>query len=143
MSTDTLEVQTSQWRLVEVGRVVLMTDGRYSGNLATIVEIIDHKRVLVDGPISSAIARHASPLAHLILTPLVIKSLPRGARSGKVTKCWEAEGIESKWAESAWAKKIASKNRRRQLNDFDRFRVTVLRKQRRFDVKKAASKATA
>ena len=31
--------------LVEVGRVLLLSKGPYSGNLATIVEIIDHKRV--------------------------------------------------------------------------------------------------
>lgn len=31
--------------LVEVGRVVLLNDGPSAGKLATIVEIIDHKRV--------------------------------------------------------------------------------------------------
>ena len=38
-------INTSQWKLVEVGRVVLFNHGPYSGRLATIVEIIDHKRV--------------------------------------------------------------------------------------------------
>jgi large subunit ribosomal protein L14e len=40
-----IEVKASQWRLVEVGRVVLFTHGPFTGRLATIVEIIDHKRV--------------------------------------------------------------------------------------------------
>lgn len=31
--------------LVEVGRIILLSKGPYSGQLATIVEIIDHKRV--------------------------------------------------------------------------------------------------
>ena len=35
----------SKWRLVEVGRVVLLQTGPSAGRLATIVEIIDHKRV--------------------------------------------------------------------------------------------------
>lgn len=36
----------SKWRLVELGRVVLLQgNGPYAGRLATIVEIIDHKRV--------------------------------------------------------------------------------------------------
>lgn len=35
----------SKWRLVEVGRVVLLQSGPSAGRLATIVEIIDHKRV--------------------------------------------------------------------------------------------------
>lgn len=38
-------ITTSAWRLVEVGRVVLFNEGVYEGRLATIVEIIDHKRV--------------------------------------------------------------------------------------------------
>lgn len=42
------EVKTSAWRLVEVGRVVLFTTGPYKNKLATIVEIIDHKRVRFD-----------------------------------------------------------------------------------------------
>lgn len=40
-----IEINASQWRLVEVGRVVLFTHGQYTGRLAVIVEIIDHKRV--------------------------------------------------------------------------------------------------
>lgn len=44
MSTETT-VKASNWRLVEVGRVVLVNKGQYKGKLATIVEIIDHKRV--------------------------------------------------------------------------------------------------
>jgi large subunit ribosomal protein L14e len=39
------EITTSAWRQVEVGRVVLFNEGLYEGRLATIVEIIDHKRV--------------------------------------------------------------------------------------------------
>jgi large subunit ribosomal protein L14e len=39
------DIKTSQWRLVELGRIVLFASGPYNGKLATIVEIIDHKRV--------------------------------------------------------------------------------------------------
>lgn len=39
-------IVASNWRLVEVGRVVLLQgNGPFAGRLATIVEIIDHKRV--------------------------------------------------------------------------------------------------
>jgi large subunit ribosomal protein L14e len=44
MSTETT-VKASNWRFVEIGRVVLVNKGAYAGKLATIVEIIDHKRV--------------------------------------------------------------------------------------------------
>jgi hypothetical protein len=40
-----VEVTASAWRLVEVGRVVLFASGPFTGRLATVVEIIDHKRV--------------------------------------------------------------------------------------------------
>lgn len=40
-----IDIKTTSWKLVEVGRVVLIRSGPYTGKLATIVEIIDHKRV--------------------------------------------------------------------------------------------------
>ncbi|KAH8153965.1 uncharacterized protein LAJ45_01732 [Morchella importuna] len=135
------EVQTSNWRLVQIGRIVRIEEGPYAGKLAIIVEVIDHKRVLVDAPSCTGLVRHSIPLAHLILTPIVCKSLPRGARNGKVTKVWEKEEVDNQWNKSAWAQKLVAKERRRQLTDFERFRVMVLRKQRRFDVRKAAAKA--
>lgn len=39
------EISASNWKNVEVGRIVLLQEGPYAGRLATIVEIIDHKRV--------------------------------------------------------------------------------------------------
>jgi large subunit ribosomal protein L14e len=47
------DITTSAWRLVEVGRVVLFNEGVYEGRLATIVEIIDHKRVRKSGGIDA------------------------------------------------------------------------------------------
>ena len=44
MSTESV-VKASNWRQVEVGRVVLVNKGKYAGKLATIVEIIDQKKV--------------------------------------------------------------------------------------------------
>ena len=39
-------IEGSNWRLVEVGRVVVITnDHPYTGRIAAVVEIIDHKRV--------------------------------------------------------------------------------------------------
>ena len=40
-----VDITTSAWRYVELGRVVIFGAGPYEGRLATIVEIIDHKRV--------------------------------------------------------------------------------------------------
>jgi large subunit ribosomal protein L14e len=95
---------------------------------------------LVDSP-DSSVPRQSFPLAHLNLTGIVISSLPRGARTGIVAKYWEKAGVTQKWSGSGMAKRISATEKRWQLNDFDRFKVLVLRKQRRFDVKKAVAKA--
>ncbi|KAG9246649.1 60S ribosomal protein L14 [Calycina marina] len=137
------EIKASYWRLVEIGRIVLVHGGPSDGKLATIVEIIDHKRALIDGPSTStktAVPRQSIALAQLILTPLVLAQLPRGSRTGVVKAQWEKAGIEAKWQESAWAKKRTQKEKRRALTDFERFKVMRLRKQARFEVRKSMAK---
>ncbi|AET38173.1 60S ribosomal protein eL14 Ecym_2443 [Eremothecium cymbalariae DBVPG len=138
MSTDS-SVKASNWRLVEVGRVVLVKKGPSSGKLAAIVEIIDNKRVLIDGP-ETGVPRQAFSLGHVVLTPLTF-DLPRGSRTSTVSKKWIASNVTEKWTSSSWAKKIAQLERRSALTDFERFQVMVLRKQKRYAVKKAIAKA--
>ncbi|KAF8449937.1 ribosomal protein L14-domain-containing protein [Terfezia claveryi] len=134
------EVKASNWRLVEVGRIVLIGGGPSAGKLAAIVEIIDHKRVLIDGAKTSGAPRQAISLSHVTLTPILVSKIPRAARSGTVEKYWKEADVDAKWGASGWAKKIASRNTRRELTDFDRFKVMVLRKQRRYEVRKAHAK---
>ena len=43
--SQSIDITDSSWKLVEVGRVVLVRRGPQEGKLATIVEIIDSKRV--------------------------------------------------------------------------------------------------
>merc|ERR1711967_110013 len=60
-------VTASSWRLVERGRVVLFKKGQYAGKLAAIAQIIDHRRVLVEGFSSDAskvVPRRAALLRH-------------------------------------------------------------------------------
>ncbi|CAG8977223.1 hypothetical protein HYALB_00007919 [Hymenoscyphus albidus] len=140
------EIKTSTWRLVEVGRICLIHGGPSDGKLATIVEIIDHKRALIDGPATDtkiAVPRQSIALAQLILTPLILEKLPRAARTGVVAAAWKEAGIEAKWQESVWAKKRVQKERRRALTDFERFKVMRLKKQARFEVRKSLAKVKA
>jgi len=46
-----------------------------------------------------------------------------------VKKLWEKNEIDSKWAESSWAKKREQQERRKNLTDFERFKVMRLKKQ--------------
>ncbi|KAH7176611.1 ribosomal protein L14-domain-containing protein [Dactylonectria macrodidyma] len=140
-------IEGSNWRLVEVGRVVVINgDHPFSGRLATIVEIIDHKRVLVDGPSSNpslAVPRQSVPLSKVLLSSLSVEGLNRGSRTGAVRKLWEESEIDSKWEQTNWAKKRDQIERRKGLTDFDRFKVLRLKKQRRFEERKALAKIKA
>lgn len=40
-----VDIKPNGWKLVEVGRIVVVQGGRYNGMLAAIAEIIDNKRV--------------------------------------------------------------------------------------------------
>lgn len=95
-------------------------------------------QVLIDGP---KVQRQAISLAKVVLTPIVLPNLPRSARTAVVNKKWAAADIDSKWAATAWAKRLAAKQRRAQLSDFERFQVLVLKKQQRYQVKKLLAKA--
>ncbi|KAG6061779.1 hypothetical protein E4U17_007754 [Claviceps sp. LM77 group G4] len=140
-------IEGSNWRLVEVGRVVAINgDHPYAGRLAAIVEIIDHKRVLVDGPSADpalSVPRQSVPLAKCLLSQFVVEGLLRGSRNGTVKKLWEKNEIDAKWKESNWAKKRDQMQRRKNLTDFDRFKVMRLKKQRRFEERKALAKVKA
>ncbi|GAV52059.1 hypothetical protein ZYGR_0AG00500 [Zygosaccharomyces rouxii] len=138
MSTESV-VKTANWRLVEVGRIVLVKNGQGAGKLAAIVEIISQRKVLIDGP-ETGVERQAIPLTQVVLTPLTF-NLPRGARSATIAKKWNAAQVSQKWATTSWAKKIAQREKRANLSDFERFQVMVLKKQQRFAEKKALAKA--
>lgn len=45
-----INITSPEWRLIQVGRVVILQDGPQAGRLAAIVEVIDHKRVRYRSP---------------------------------------------------------------------------------------------
>jgi len=141
-----IDIKATSWKLVEVGRVLLIRKGPYTGKLAVIVEIIDHKRVLIDGPSAQEdkiVPRQSLALAHASLTPFVIPKLPRAAGTGPVKRLWEKAEIDSKWAQSSFAKKTQQAERRKNLTDFERFKVMRLKKQARYETQKAHAKIRA
>jgi len=48
-----------------------------------------------------------------------------------VKKCWEKADIDAKWAASSWAVSLKQKERRQNLNCFDRFKLMKLKQARR------------
>merc|ERR1712179_294081 len=108
-------------RFIEVGRVAVLADGADKGKIAAIVDVIDQNRVLLDGP-CTGVTRQAYRIKNLHLTPLVTK-FPFSARTKVVRAAWETDGISKKLEESSWAKRMAMKEKRKALTDFDRFKL--------------------
>jgi len=128
-------------RFVETGRVVLINYGPDAGKLATIVDILDAKRVLIDGPQSATgVHRQLILLKRVALTDIVVTGLGKNCRQKFLVKAWEAQGIQAKWNSTAWATKIANKAKRAALSDFGRFKVMVAKKQRSAAVSEALAK---
>eukprot|EP00965_Chrysotila_dentata_P039915 1325924-Pleurochrysis_carterae.AAC.5 len=60
-------------RFVEVGRIALICYGPDAGKLCTIINILDHNRVLVDGPEKiTGVHRHEINIKRIMLTDLTI-----------------------------------------------------------------------
>ena len=73
----------------------------------------------------------------------MVENLNRGVRHAALKKQWEKSEIDSKWAETNWAKKRDQIERRKNLTDFERFKVMRLKKQRRFEERKSLAKVKA
>lgn len=97
-------------------------------------------QAIIDCP-STGVHRQSFRYRHLTLTPFRLKKLPRGAGPSVVRKLFDQEGIAEKWASSKWAQKRAAIERRRQLNDFERFAVMIAKKSRRDMVRKSVRAA--
>ena len=102
--------------------------------------------MLVEGPSSDpdlATPRQPLRLSRALLSPLVVEGLIRGSRHAQLKKQWEKSEIDTKWKETNWAKKRAQVARRNGLTDFERFKVMRLKKQQRFEERKALAKIKA
>ena len=123
-------------RFVEPGRLALVTYGPEAGKLVTIVDILDAKRVVIDGP-TTGVARQQIPVRWITLTDFVAP-VQRGARTGIVSKL-VAGSIEA-FGKTAWAKKLAARAARANLNDFDRFKAQALKQRKAHRVRTEINK---
>ncbi|XP_057684055.1 60S ribosomal protein L14 [Corythoichthys intestinalis] len=115
-------------RFVEIGRVAYVSFGPYAGKLVAIVDVIDQNRALIDGP-CTGVKRQAMPFKCMQLTDYVIK-VPHSARQKFVRRAWEKAGVNEKWAQSSWAKKIEAREKRAKMSDFDRYKVMKAKRMR-------------
>lgn len=124
-----------------IGRVALVNYGPDSGKIATIIDVVDENKALIDGPFSvTGVNRQVISFKRLSLTDLTIK-IPRQPREPTLKKAIAAANLVEKWNATTWAKKIANKKTRAELNDFDRFKTMIARKQKSSLIKKAVAAA--
>jgi large subunit ribosomal protein L14e len=117
-------------RFVEVGRVVLINYGPDAGKLATIIDIVDQNKCLIDGPANiTGVSRQVIPFKRVALTDFVVK-IQLNAREKTLKRAWAEADVMAKWEASSWAKKLATRKKRASLSDFDRFKVMVAKKQK-------------
>lgn len=117
-------------RYMEVGRIVLINYGPEKGKLATVIDVVDQNKCLIDGPASlTGVTRQVISFTRIALTDLTVK-IQRNARQKTLEKAWTEADVQAKWDASSWAKKLASRKKRASLNDFDRFKVMVAKKQK-------------
>ena len=126
-------------RFVQIGRIALINYGPDEGKLCTIIDVVDQGRALIDGPTKlTGVTRQIIPFKRLSLTDFVVK-IGRNSRQKALTKAWTEAGILEKWAATSWAKKKATKQKRANNSDFDRFKAMLLRKKRTQLIKKKAA----
>ena len=110
--------------------MVLINFGPDAGKLATIIDIVDQNKCLIQGPEEVAgVKRQVIPFKRINLTDLKVK-IGRNARERTLKNAWTKEDILAKWEASSWANKLAKKQIRAGLSDFDRFKVMVAKKQK-------------
>ncbi|GMT28548.1 hypothetical protein PFISCL1PPCAC_19845, partial [Pristionchus fissidentatus] len=133
-------------RMVEIGRVVYIAKGDNEGKLATVVNVVDGNKVLVDGP-ASGVLRSVRNLKDLQLTKFKVP-IRLQQRTKNVEKAWTESEISKKWEETTWAKKLAARKTRATLTDFERYKLMRAKQARNrlikveiAKLKKAARKA--
>jgi large subunit ribosomal protein L14e len=86
---------------------------------------------LIDGPQNvTGVHRQVISTRRVTLTPVVATGLRHNASQKSLKKAWEEQGVLGKWQATAWAKKLEARKNRAAMNDFDRFKVMIAKKQK-------------
>lgn len=117
-------------RYVEIGRVCLINYGPESGKLATIIDVLDQNKCLIDGPVDvTGVSRQVIAYKRIALTDFTVK-VERTSTQDELKAAWKDGDVLSKWEATSWAKKLSNKKKRANLSDFGRFKVMVAKKQK-------------
>jgi large subunit ribosomal protein L14e len=124
-------------RFVEPGRLALVTYGPLTNKLVTIVDVINQNRVIIDGP-TTGVTRQQIPIRWISLTSQKSAEVSRGMRTGLVKK--HVAGAIAEFNKTAWAKKLHTREARKSLTDFERFKAMALKKRKAHRVRTQVNK---
>jgi len=106
-------------KLVELGRVVHITTGPGAGEIGAIVDIIDAKRLLVDGP---KITRQEIKLKNMFLTRIMLKYNDVPSHKA-LMEMWERNLVDMRYKRTVHAQRLQKLERRAACTDFEYFKV--------------------
>lgn len=95
-------------------------------------------QLLIDGP-SSGVPRSVVSYQDIQLTKFTIP-ITVGQRTGNIKKAFDEAKINTKWSETSWAKREATRKIRARLTDFQRFKVQKLKQYRNRAIRIEAAK---
>ena len=113
--------------LLRLGRVVYVNYGPIATKIAIVVDIVNENRVVIDGP-GLGVERQVISTKRLTLTKFCLETYKKSDRRGDLKKSIESFDLLKRFSECGIGKKLAQQERRRNLTDFERFKVLVLRR---------------
>jgi len=108
---------------VEIGRVVLISEGRDTGKIAVIVNVIDQNRVLIDGGTITGVERKAWRIKQLRLLDFVVEGIEWRSQTDAVKKAIEEQNIVEKWQGTKEYQRAEKIKTRKAMGDFDRYKL--------------------
>ena len=108
---------------VEIGRVVLISEGRDTGKIAVIVNVIDQNRVLIDGGSLTGVERKAWHIKQLRLLYFVVEGIEWRSDSDAVKKAIKEQNIVEKWQSTKFYQRFENTKTRKAMEDFNRYKL--------------------
>lgn len=113
--------------LLRLGRVVYINYGALSGKIAIVVDIVNENKVVIDGPTLN-VCRQVISTKRLTLTKFCLGEYKMSCTRGDLKKMIESFDLLKRFSSCGIGKRLAQQERRRNLTDFERFKVLVLRR---------------
>ena len=108
---------------VEIGRVVLISEGRDTGKIAVIVNVIDQNRVLIDGGSLTGVERKAWHIKQLRLLYFVVEGIEWRSDSDAVKKAIKEQNIVENWQSNKFYQRFENTKTSKAMGDFNRYKL--------------------